>query len=286
MAGHDCPSCERTFETPQGLGSHHSRKHGERLGSPTAEVLTCAACGDEYEETPSRVARSNYCSADCRHDALSQRTGEAHPLSAKETLVCKTCGDEYEEIPSRVDRSNYCSRECADTGKSLHWAGPNSPLWGGGPLYHTVRDALAKRSWVSVRNDAKEDVCESCGTPPGERDLDVHHIVPILAGGTNEPYNLMTLCRACHISAERYTEGFTDRHLTPGVEVGSETGEAPPDEDEADVPAVPGVPPDPSDPAAPDPDDPAAIPPEDGGESAVDREQFDERDSVPSPGDA
>ena len=37
--------------------------------------------------------------------------------------------------------------------------------------------------------------CEHCGT---DKQLEVHHIVPLSEGGTNDLDNLVTLCKACH----------------------------------------------------------------------------------------
>ncbi|MBX6752743.1 MAG: HNH endonuclease [Thermorudis peleae] len=36
--------------------------------------------------------------------------------------------------------------------------------------------------------------CRFCGAPATE----VHHIVPLARGGTNEPWNLAPVCRECH----------------------------------------------------------------------------------------
>jgi len=38
--------------------------------------------------------------------------------------------------------------------------------------------------------------CQSCGN--GDRELHVHHIVPLGAGGSNARSNLLTLCDQCH----------------------------------------------------------------------------------------
>jgi len=39
--------------------------------------------------------------------------------------------------------------------------------------------------------------CRNCGKP---HDLHVHHIVERAHGGSNDPENLITLCRTCHSS--------------------------------------------------------------------------------------
>ncbi|MFC7059861.1 HNH endonuclease [Halovenus salina] len=65
-------------------------------------------------------------------------------------------------------------------------------------------------SWEKIRDLHLDDECAICGDPD---DLCLHHIIPILTGGTNDSYNLLTLCRQCHTRTEWYTREFTERHL-------------------------------------------------------------------------
>lgn len=84
--------------------------------------------------------------------------------------------------------------------------GQDHPNWRGGK--HLI-DALRKQlrpSWWTVRDDERAGECYMCGA--SDCKLDVHHIVPISAGGTNESWNLMTLCESCHRTAEAYTRQF------------------------------------------------------------------------------
>jgi len=81
--------------------------------------------------------------------------------------------------------------------------GQDHPNWRGGK--HLV-DALRKQhrpSWWTVRDAARAGECYKCGASGCK--LDVHHIVPISAGGTNDGWNLMTLCESCHRTVEAYT---------------------------------------------------------------------------------
>lgn len=57
------------------------------------------------------------------------------------------------------------------------------------------------RNWRRIRDRyiAEHPLCEKCKkegrlTPAQE----VHHIVPLSQGGTNDPKNLMALCTSCH----------------------------------------------------------------------------------------
>ncbi|MVO87412.1 HNH endonuclease [Streptomyces sp. p1417] len=61
------------------------------------------------------------------------------------------------------------------------------------------RDWSRRRSRTLVRD---RFTCQRCGA---REDLEVDHIVPVSRGGSWEPDNLWTLCRACH-KYKTYTE--------------------------------------------------------------------------------
>lgn len=43
---------------------------------------------------------------------------------------------------------------------------------------------------------SRPTVCSTCGA---DKDIELHHIIPIAAGGTNDYYNLINLCHDCHM---------------------------------------------------------------------------------------
>jgi ATP-dependent DNA helicase RecQ len=62
-------------------------------------------------------------------------------------------------------------------------------------------DRARSPDWVTAREAAlKRDnyKCVECGTSCGAFEVDVHHLLPRSAGGTDEPSNLVTLCDGCH----------------------------------------------------------------------------------------
>ena len=70
---------------------------------------------------------------------------------------------------------------------------------------HNERDPHTKRRYgggwqrIRARQLAEQPLCEACRrkgrlTPARE----VHHIIPLTAGGTHEQANLMSLCKPCH----------------------------------------------------------------------------------------
>lgn len=82
-----------------------------------------------------------------------------------------------------------------------------------GSLYHAIRthttDTDRCWEWTSRFYRGLEDTCEACGDRDAEH---VHHVVPVLAGGTSERWNLMALCRPCHAEADLVSDEL------PGLE--------------------------------------------------------------------
>ena len=72
--------------------------------------------------------------------------------------------------------------------------------------YDTARQGTARRDrsayktpeWRKARASAisrTSGMCERCYSP---NDLTVHHILPLIEGGTHDQTNLQVLCRTCH----------------------------------------------------------------------------------------
>lgn len=61
------------------------------------------------------------------------------------------------------------------------------------------RLSAAQRKSILERD---EYTCQSCGHVGSDdsisRGMEVHHVMPCIFGGTNEPDNLITLCATCH----------------------------------------------------------------------------------------
>jgi len=136
---------------------------------------------------------------------MRSRSPEDHPhwLGERDGKVCEHCGGEFQAIPSPKGRSRFCSLECFrshDRASASH-----------STLSTAVRSRLPN-GWGRWRADARDGECEMCGAEATERAHDLHHIVPVLAGGVNNPQLLVELCRSCHEVAEAYTRNL------PGME--------------------------------------------------------------------
>lgn len=237
----DCPTCDKSFDTPHATKSHHVKAHGESIAGIEVE---CSACGDVFRKAPSRTDTDrHFCSTECKSDGYTkpritltcahcgdsfQRkqslVGEAeHNYCSNEckgnayrdrvTTECENCGDVFKRQRAMANRSerNYCSRECQNS----HLRGMNHPAWKGGDnVAVALRRYLSGESWKQVRRELHETrtpECRMCGRLKSKNDrrLQIHHIVPVMAGGDHSRENLMFLCHRCHRKAEE----FTDAHL-------------------------------------------------------------------------
>ena len=174
-------------------------------------TLTCENCGEKYEVFQSLAENSRYCSYECMGEFRSKEMkGKNNPSwkGGNVTLECEYCGEKYETFPAKREISRFCSYQCLDYWRSENMAGQDSPHWRGG--YKTrvaVKKQLPGPSWRRIRRSRIGNSCEICESTS---DLCLHHIVPIMDGGTNEEWNLMTLCRTCHTRTEHYTRTFSE----------------------------------------------------------------------------
>lgn len=159
-----------------------------------------------------------YRAFDSWNDALREAGFEPNFERCGPVLCeCTNCGSIVEKKRANARRyyNHFCSQNChhewlAESGAP---SGPDHPLWmGGRNLYYPVLKNLPERRWDDISNELREDECQKCGRA---EDPTVHYIIPVLAGGMNESWNAMTLCRSCHTTVEFYTRKFTSRVLVP-----------------------------------------------------------------------
>lgn len=165
------------------------------------QILECDNCGGEYTVDPHRENETRFCSEECWEEYISvERT----------RVECDHCEDTFVIPATKADQRRFCSQECYGDWISIHQTGQDSPNWRGGKsIYDAVKKQFHGLSWQTrrKRHRQKEPECQLCGT---DENLDVHHIVPILSGGTNDEWNLMTLCVGCHNRVESFTRKYMD----------------------------------------------------------------------------
>jgi 5-methylcytosine-specific restriction endonuclease McrA len=155
-------------------------KHGEYLPKE------CVYCGSQYQPT---IKNQKYCTNSC--------AGKDSRYNWQQQF-CPRCGEPF---TPKKDGRVYCDRECANNAMKT----PRSAS-----LYVAVRNQLLEGTWHTHRESHKDDQCLKCGA---EENLELHHIIPVLAGGLNEEWNYMTLCKSCHSTVEAYTNSIVTRFL-------------------------------------------------------------------------
>lgn len=87
--------------------------------------------------------------------------------------------------------------------------GPRSHLWRGGVDADRRCKRLQAIEWKMLRKQIYERdgwTCAVCRQHCTRRKIICHHIIPVREGGTDDPVNLITVCRSCH-QREEYKYG-------------------------------------------------------------------------------
>jgi len=201
--------CKSLWESEQlsGNNSHNWR------GGPVK--MTCDYCGEDFEVTRARSESASYCRRECADRAkedLYRGAGNPSFKYGKVMLQCDQCGANFEVLSHRAERARFCCPQCYADWRSENLTGQANPNWRGGTKQRgAILSQMHGPSWNYIRDQHIGDECELCGA--SER-LQLHHIIPVLSGGSNHPHNLMTLCISHHFSIEAYTQSFTDRYFS------------------------------------------------------------------------
>lgn len=242
-----CPTCGKTFEKEYGVAAHHWQVHGEKLGE---KEFTCDNCGDTFTRQRKEDYDHNFCGEDCMYEYQSgenhqnynsvkvpcqycgdvcerneSHIGELGPFcdhdcygswlsenwsgknnsnSTGQMIECEYCGKSKYKANYQLDgRTHFCSVGC----KQKYDKENSHPA----DLVTAVRRSLSKHSWGKVAGDYREEnpTCEWCGTN-GNMKPDVHHIIPVIVGGTNDDEILMSVCRSCHERMERFVMQYPE----------------------------------------------------------------------------
>lgn len=182
--------------------------------------LECEHCGEEYTVKAAEADSSRWCSRECQTDALGKaHTGSNSPRwsGGEATVTCDYCGDEYKIRQAKVGKSRFCSFSCKGNAYAEERRGPDNPRWQGGhsELAATLRSLTGPMSWDRMSEEHRSDRCYFCGYSgeSNEHAHHVHHIIPVLAGGLSEEWNLITLCSSCHRTVESYTANYIQSQL-------------------------------------------------------------------------
>lgn len=219
MSDTECPTCGEKYKSERGMKIHHTRIHDGNISKTT---ITCDWCGDEKTKYKSRVDRYNrdYCGSDCRDAMMSQTGSDAtNWKGGKSEVECDFCGDSTSvyKWQRQEFENNFCDPSCKGKYMSENQIGENNPNWVDGTTlswYLMLRRHVTDQVWRNEIDEVidSDDVCKRCGDSDN---LHLHHIIPILSGGTSAEWNYMKLCESCHPSVEECTRSFTEPHLHP-----------------------------------------------------------------------
>lgn len=205
-----CPECGNEYDTETGMKKHYGRQHE---GSLAGVAVKCDWCGDTFRKKKSNVHNTNFCCKEHHAEWQSENiTGELTNLweGGPETVSCDWCEKEFERKPSHVRENVFCSQECHGKWQSENLNGQDNHAWNGGVDTYRALRAQLPGNWDKIKERVRERdayECQMCGADQSDlsRALDVHHIVPIMSGGTHGEWNLISLCLDCHQSAESVT---------------------------------------------------------------------------------
>ena len=164
-----------------------SGKNNPNYNSGQFMERRCNECGEFYQPNH---GDQKYCSFECVGNAFAEDT---------QTKFCEYCNQPF--TPYNKD-AQYCSVTCSNKDMARDKDMPN--------FYWAIRQLLGNETWTETKQKYEQDKCYKCGAT---ENLHLHHIIPVMAGGTNEEYNLMTLCSSCHKKVEYHTQDFATRHL-------------------------------------------------------------------------
>jgi len=174
--------------------------------------VECDYCGKKFLRGPAEVGyyKSHFCSTECYGRWLSENVrGEKCPAwrGGKIEVRCDYCGEKLHRNRYEIEhrKIHFCSSDCFGRWLSINKSGEHSPLWKGG--YRQLGANWLKQSARSRERD--HYTCQTCGREEDGKALDVHHIIPFREFGlvrykeANQLSNLITLCRPCHVKAEK-----------------------------------------------------------------------------------
>jgi len=170
--------------------------------------VKCDWCEKEIFKSPSRLKEYDhyFCSRNCFYKWESENNKGSNCAlwkGGKVEVKCEYCDETYKVTPSRKGESRFCSRECYQKWQSDNLSGANSYQWKGGVDEYTRKRINADGDWRKNRKKALKRDNEQCQFCNSKNNLEVHHILPVRDGGTNNIGNLITLCRVCHMRTER-----------------------------------------------------------------------------------
>lgn len=234
-----CPECGKSCSSYKGYAHHYSSTH-------SGHALVALIGGEELREryattSEKKLAEELDVSRNAVKAALrsidAERRGYSEAEYMKNSQMSEDERRKQTEAARRAHREKWSDggyiekwmeenpgdhREVAQNAAGLGTAareengmagvtGQEHPNWRGGKsIYDAVKKQL-RGNWRQLKVEAKRrdgHYCQACGAMGCQ--LDSHHIIPIMSGGINGFWNLMTLCESCHRKAEEFVRQFPE----------------------------------------------------------------------------
>lgn len=125
---------------------------------------------------------------------------------------CPSCGEKLAIVPTPEQKTHWAKYECQNNAcarylKNAGWV--SKPKDGDS-------GRKANRRLLKKIPDSRKAFCEFCmrssevldGLKPALQ-LEVHHVIEVKDGGTDEPSNLRVYCAECHALSHRQREAFS-----------------------------------------------------------------------------
>jgi len=239
-----CPTCDSNFDSFRAYANHYNLS-SDHAGNALADAVSCDRLAELYSDmSENAVSEELGVSRSAVEGALRSCNIERRGQSEAERVKNEKMSEEERKQQTEAARERQYEKY-GDGGHIAKWVdenpkehhkhaqevcklgapareengmagvtGQDHPRWRGGKsIYDAVKKQLPGDSWRQKKVEAKErddNTCQMCGA--SECKLDSHHIVPIMAGGTNGFWNLITLCESCHTAVEQHTRDL------PGME--------------------------------------------------------------------
>ncbi len=173
----DCPICNKAFYIPASQAARKpvhtcSAECGFALIARQRVHRVCVECGKPFtmNEQRAKVTAGLYCSNACNGKAMVSRA----------VVQCAWCKSDLERVAYKIKKQkrHFCDLTCTHEWKQRY----------GTDRGRGAFTAKQKRDWM-------EPCCKRCGIT---EDLQLDHIIPKFAGGSNTKDNAQTLCRKCN----------------------------------------------------------------------------------------
>ena len=196
---HQCPSCSRSFKTRQGLGQHHSAKHGEPIkefeSDPVEKVHDCPHCdfashskkGLSYHMSHNHgVSLSEYNRVNVGEygcPSCESRFDEVHKMKKHHARVhdesiagveaaCEQCGGSYQTFPCLSEDSRFCSYSCKYNWMGENLCGENNPNHSERVVVECVYCGANLSRYPSQDGENKQHFCDKSCYDTWQRDTD------------------------------------------------------------------------------------------------------------------